>query len=118
MNETQPRTPFNVHIGVGQTYNEQEEVTGFIQNYFSVTVPVTFTIDVNDTRSLSLIMNVKYITLANIILEREAVPEFLQGRMTPEVLADGGVHVEEGESPRASVGAGEVFGDALRQPLG
>ena len=37
----------------------------------------------------SLIMNVKYITLANIILEREAVPEFLQGRMTPEALADG-----------------------------
>jgi lipid-A-disaccharide synthase len=36
----------------------------------------------------SLIMNVKYITLANILLEREAVPEFLQGRMTPEALAD------------------------------
>jgi len=37
----------------------------------------------------SLIMNVKYITLVNILLEREAVPEFLQSRMTAAALADG-----------------------------
>jgi lipid-A-disaccharide synthase len=37
----------------------------------------------------SLIMNVKYITLVNVLLEREAVPEFLQARMTPANLADG-----------------------------
>lgn len=37
----------------------------------------------------SLIMNVKFITLVNILLAREAVPEFLQSRMTPGALADG-----------------------------
>jgi len=36
----------------------------------------------------SLIMNVKYITLVNVLLEREAVPEFLQGRLQPGALAD------------------------------
>ncbi|MBV9549771.1 MAG: lipid-A-disaccharide synthase [Alphaproteobacteria bacterium] len=36
----------------------------------------------------SLIMNVKYITLVNILLGREAVPEFLQDRMQPGLLAD------------------------------
>jgi lipid-A-disaccharide synthase len=36
----------------------------------------------------SLIMNVKYITLVNVLLEREAVPEFLQGRLQPVLLAD------------------------------
>jgi len=36
----------------------------------------------------SLIMNVRYITLINILLEREAVPEFLQSRCTPDNLAD------------------------------
>ena len=36
----------------------------------------------------SLIMNVKYITLVNVLLEREAVPEFLQDRMKPALLAD------------------------------
>jgi len=34
------------------------------------------------------LMNVKYITLINILLGREAVPEFLQMRCTPENLAD------------------------------
>jgi lipid-A-disaccharide synthase len=36
----------------------------------------------------SLIMNVKYITLVNVLLEREAVPEFLQSRLQPDLLAD------------------------------
>jgi lipid-A-disaccharide synthase len=36
----------------------------------------------------SLLMNVKYITLVNVLLEREAVPEFLQSRLQPPVLAD------------------------------
>jgi lipid-A-disaccharide synthase len=36
----------------------------------------------------SLIMHVKYITLVNVLLEREAVPEFLQSRLQPAALAD------------------------------
>lgn len=36
----------------------------------------------------SLVMNVHYITLINILLDREAVPEFLQSRCTPDNLAD------------------------------
>jgi lipid-A-disaccharide synthase len=36
----------------------------------------------------SLVMNVRYITLINILLGREAVPEFLQSRCTPDNLAD------------------------------
>jgi lipid-A-disaccharide synthase len=34
------------------------------------------------------LMNVRYITLINILLGREAVPEFLQSRCTPQALAD------------------------------
>ena len=34
------------------------------------------------------LMNVKYITLVNILLGREAVPEFLQTRCTPDNIAD------------------------------
>lgn len=36
----------------------------------------------------SLVMNVRYITLVNILLDREAVPEFLQSRCTSDNLAD------------------------------
>lgn len=35
----------------------------------------------------SLIMNVRHITLVNVLLGREAVPEFVQSRCTPENLA-------------------------------
>ncbi|HEX4860101.1 MAG TPA: lipid-A-disaccharide synthase [Rhizomicrobium sp.] len=35
----------------------------------------------------SLIMNVRYITLVNVLLDREAVPEFVQSRCTPQNLA-------------------------------
>jgi lipid-A-disaccharide synthase len=50
----------------------------------------------------SLIMNVKYITLTNILLEREAVPEFLQGRMTPEALAKSVETLLRDENARAA----------------
>jgi lipid-A-disaccharide synthase len=35
----------------------------------------------------SLIMNVRYITLVNVLLDREAVPEFLQADCRPDLLA-------------------------------
>ncbi|HJR55666.1 MAG TPA: lipid-A-disaccharide synthase [Rhizomicrobium sp.] len=50
----------------------------------------------------SLIMNVKYITLANILLEREAVPEFLQGHMTPQALAKSVERLLRDETARAA----------------
>ncbi|HTT99633.1 MAG TPA: lipid-A-disaccharide synthase [Rhizomicrobium sp.] len=34
------------------------------------------------------LMNVRYITLINVLLDREAVPEFLQARCSPELLGD------------------------------
>jgi lipid-A-disaccharide synthase len=33
------------------------------------------------------LMNVRYITLVNVLLDREAVPEYLQAKCTPEALA-------------------------------
>jgi lipid-A-disaccharide synthase len=33
-------------------------------------------------------MNVRFITLINVLLDREAVPEFLQSRCKPGALAD------------------------------
>ena len=50
----------------------------------------------------SLIMNVKYITLVNVLLEREAVPEFLQSHMTPQNLADGVERLLCDPAPRAA----------------
>ena len=43
----------------------------------------------------SLVMNVRYITLINILLDREAVPEFLQSRCTADSLANAVVRLFE-----------------------
>ena len=50
----------------------------------------------------SLIMNVTHITLINILLDREAVPEFLQSRCTPERLADAVLHLFRDGGARAA----------------
>jgi hypothetical protein len=56
--------PFNFHLGIGQNYDINWQVTGFVQNYFKVSVylPVysSFIIAVNpgDTTALTLSMNI------------------------------------------------------------
>ena len=55
---------FNYHLGIGQTYDTTGLVTGFVQNYFKVSVylPVysSFIIEINpnDTTHLTINMNV------------------------------------------------------------
>lgn len=49
----------------------------------------------------SLIMNVRYITLVNVLLGRQAVPEFLQSRCTPENLANAVVNLLENRQAAA-----------------
>lgn len=47
-------------------------------------------------------MRVKHFTLINILLEREAVPEYLQGAATPETLAGTVAHLFADENARAA----------------
>jgi lipid-A-disaccharide synthase len=48
------------------------------------------------------LMTVKHITLINILLGREAVPEFLQGNATPENLAQAVTHLFRDKGARAA----------------
>lgn len=51
--------PFNFHLGIGQQYDNEGNITGFIQNYFRVTLPVSsLMIEDGKTGSLTLIMNI------------------------------------------------------------
>lgn len=51
--------PFNFHLGIGQTYDSTGQVTGFIQNYFFVTLPSSaFSINNGQTTQISLNMDV------------------------------------------------------------
>ena len=52
--------PFNFHMGIGQIYNEQGEITGFVQNYFTVSFPqLTFEIKNGETTKVDITMNVE-----------------------------------------------------------
>jgi len=60
------------------------------------------------------LMTVKYMTLINILLEREAVPEYLQSRATPHALADAVAHLFADSGVRAAqVAAMSEFGRRL-----
>jgi lipid-A-disaccharide synthase len=59
-------------------------------------------------------MLVKHFTLINILLEREAVPEFLQERASPQTLADAVAHLFADEAARgAQVAAMNEFAGLL-----
>lgn len=66
----------------------------------------------------SLIMNVRYITLVNVLLDREAVPEFLQERCNPDLLSDAVVKLfSDKDSERADLDeAARLLGKGGEQP--
>ena len=55
----QQLSPFNFHLGIGQQYDNEGNIIGFVQNYFRVTIPVSSLVIIGGkTGSLTLIMNV------------------------------------------------------------
>ena len=57
------RSPFNFHLGTGQIYTGgmgTANITGFVQNYFHVKIPVSsFILINNQTKNLKFIMNIE-----------------------------------------------------------
>ncbi len=60
INTSQERTPFNFHIGVGQEYDNEGNVTAFIQNWFEQELPGSaFTMVPGGTQHINIVMNVE-----------------------------------------------------------
>ncbi|MEZ5195170.1 MAG: MbnP family protein [Bacteroidales bacterium] len=58
--QTQQTTPFDFHLGIGQVYNSQDSIIGFIHNNFNVSLPHSnFSIKKGETSEISIIMNVE-----------------------------------------------------------
>ena len=52
--------PFNFHLGIGQVYNGQGEITEFVQNWFNVSLPASaFLLESNQTKEMTIVMNVE-----------------------------------------------------------
>ncbi|MBL7139010.1 MAG: hypothetical protein ISS17_09575 [Bacteroidales bacterium] len=61
LDENQQISPFNFHLGIGQIYySYPDSITGFVQNYFQITLPnSSFTMEKNQTKEILLIMNIE-----------------------------------------------------------
>ena len=59
MNNDDQREPFNFHLGVGQERDAENKVTGFIQNWIEMELPVTLIMGENETKSITVRMNVE-----------------------------------------------------------
>lgn len=94
MNESDVLTPFNLHTGIGQLY-EGEEITGFVQNYFTVTLPLSnCTITEGNTTTLTLVMNVNnWFRDPNVYDFNEWGGAIMQNQAAQEVLKANGNNV-------------------------
>ena len=53
-------SPFNFHLGIGQTYDTLGNITGYVQNYFTVTLPASsFSLSKDETKEIFIIMNIE-----------------------------------------------------------
>ena len=53
------RTPFNFHLGVGQEFDENNQIVGFVQNWFEVTLPnSSFEVKKNDQLTITIGMEI------------------------------------------------------------
>jgi hypothetical protein len=53
------RTPFNFHLGVGQIYDNEGNVTSYVQNWFETEIPVAFSIMPAETTRANVRMNIE-----------------------------------------------------------
>lgn len=60
LNEQQLFNPFNFHLGIGQIYDQNGNITGFIQNYFDISLKDKgFEMIDGKTITIGIIMNVE-----------------------------------------------------------
>ena len=60
MNTLDQRSPFNFHVGVGQEYDNEGTIIGFVQNWFETELSnSSFTLAPGQVKELKMIMNVE-----------------------------------------------------------
>lgn len=97
-------TPFCLHTGIGQTYQDGS-ITGFVQNYFTVTLPISsFKIKDSETSTLTLMMNVNNWFRDPYIYDfNEWGGTIMQNQAAQEVLKANGKNVFSVISPSSTL---------------
>jgi hypothetical protein len=84
----------NIHTGIGQIYNEDNEVTQLVHNYFTVTLPVNFSVYEDNTLSIRLNMEIqRWFAAPNLYNFDEFGTGIMQNQRAQELLKENGVNV-------------------------
>ena len=90
LNENQELAPLNIHLGIGQN----EDKTVFYQNYFTVELPIDFTIAENTENQLNLTMIVdNWFRSPNLYDFSEYGSAIMQNQMAQQALKENGCDV-------------------------
>jgi len=86
----------NIHTGIGQIYNENNETTQFIHNYFMVNLPVDFYVEKNKATVLTLNMEIqRWFDTPNLYNFDEFGTGIMQNQYAQKLLKENGKNVFE-----------------------
>lgn len=92
--DSDQRTPFNFHFGVGQIYDEGDNVPEFVQNWFEVTLPISVDVRPDREAALELRMNIdKWFDGAFVYDHNEFGGMIMNNQRALEVIRENGKHV-------------------------
>jgi len=84
----------NIHTGIGQLYNENHEVTEFVHNHFTVTLPINFSLIANNTFPLTINMEIqRWFDTPNIYNFNEFETGIMQNQKAQQLLKKNGENV-------------------------
>lgn len=87
--------PFNLHTGIGQLYDEEGNVTQFVDNSFSVTLEHPFTVP-EKGENLQLVMNInQWFNASRMFDLDEWGGSIMQNQAAQEILKQNGPYVFE-----------------------
>ncbi|MDR2972108.1 MAG: hypothetical protein LBU83_09305 [Bacteroidales bacterium] len=87
-------TNMNIHTGIGQIYNGNNEVTEFVQNFFTVNLPVKFSINEDNTTILTIDMEIlRWFDTPNVYNFDEYGTAIMQNQHAQQMLKENGGNV-------------------------
>jgi len=94
MNKKDELQNMNIHTGIGQLYDENHEVTQFVHNYFTVTLPYKFFVYADHTLSLTINMEVqRWFDFPNLFDFNEFGTGIMQNQQAQQILKENGGNV-------------------------
>jgi len=95
INKDDQREPFNFHLGVGQERDTEDNIIGFVQNWFEVELPSSsFSVDTDEIKRIAIRMNVeKWWDRPNIYNHDEVGGKIMQNQEAMKMGVENGKSV-------------------------